>query len=62
MKRNGVLVLECLDHADPGSEGRFLSHMFDLMEVEHQYVEIRTRNQLISGGFNFELQHRYLTP
>ena len=48
MKRNGVLILECLDKSDPGSEGRFLSHMFDLMEVQHQYVEVRTKYQMIS--------------
>ena len=48
MKRNGVLILECLDQADPGSEGRFLAHMFDLMGVAHQYVEVRTRHQMIS--------------
>lgn len=51
MKRNaenGVLILECIDRSDPGSEGRFLSHMFDLMEVKSQYVEIRTPEQLLS--------------
>ena len=51
MKRNaekGVLILECIDHSDPGSEGRFLSHMFNLMKVKSQYVEVRTRKQLLS--------------
>lgn len=44
----GVLILECLDRSDPGSEGRFLSHMFDIMDVPSQYVEVRTPNQFIS--------------
>ena len=46
--RNGVLILECLDKADPGSEGQFLLHMFHLMHVNVQYVETRTKRQLLS--------------
>jgi len=42
-----VLILECSKESDPGSEGRFLSHMFNLMEIPHQYVEVRTKRQLI---------------
>lgn len=26
--KSGVLILECLGEADPGSEGQFLLHMF----------------------------------
>lgn len=44
---DGVLVLECIDKDDdPGSEGRFIAHMLSLMQVAHQYVEIRTKRQL----------------
>lgn len=46
--RDGVLILECLDEADPGSEGQFLLHMFDLMRVDAQYIEVRTKRQLLS--------------
>ena len=46
--KNGVLILECIDQSDPGSEGRFLSHMFDIMQVQSQYVEVRTSEQLLS--------------
>lgn len=45
---NGVLILECIDRPDPGSEGRFLSHMFDLMEVLSQYIEVRIPQQLLA--------------
>ena len=45
---DGVLIIECLDDGDPGSEGRFLAHMFKLMEVPHQYVEIHTRAQFLA--------------
>jgi hypothetical protein len=46
--RDGVLILECLGKSDPGSEGRFLSHMFDIMQVDSQYLEIRTKDQFLS--------------
>ena len=45
---NGVLILECIEQSDPGSEGRFLSHMFNLMEVKSQYVEVHTPAQILS--------------
>lgn len=48
MSVNGVLILECLDKRDPGSEGLFLSHMFDLMKVENQYVDVRTKEQFLN--------------
>jgi hypothetical protein len=55
----GVLILECLDNADPGSEGRFLSHMFNLMDVPSQYAEIRTKQQFIAmlGANPFDIVH-----
>jgi len=43
----GVLILECQDKGDPGSEGRFLAHMFDLMEIPNQYIEVRTKEQFL---------------
>lgn len=46
-RKHGVLIIECLKDSDPGSEGMFLSHMLGLMEVEHQYVEVRTSAQLV---------------
>ena len=48
MPEHGVLILECFDKADPGSEGLFLAHMFNLMHVDHQYVEVRTKRQFLS--------------
>jgi hypothetical protein len=58
---NGVLILECLDtkKGDPGSEGRFLVHMLNLMEVQNQYVEIRTKQQFSAmlGVNPFDVVH-----
>lgn len=47
-RKDGVLILECLGKSDLGSEGYFLAHMFDLMNVESQYVEVRTKYQLLA--------------
>lgn len=47
MRKRGVLIIECVDRKDPGSEGMCLAHMLDLMRVERQYVEVRTKKQLM---------------
>jgi hypothetical protein len=45
----GVLILECLGGGDPGSEGLFILHMLNLMEVPVQYSTVRTKQQLVQG-------------
>jgi len=59
MATRGVLILECLDGTDPGSEGLFLSHMFILMKVDYQYVEVRTKAQFLAllRTWPYELIH-----
>jgi hypothetical protein len=47
-RERGVFILECLDKKDPGSEGQFLAHMFRIMEVPYQYMEVRTREQFLA--------------
>src|SRR5688572_755211 len=47
-RKDGVLVIECRKKGDPGSEGRFLRHMFDLMQhVEYELVRASTKDQLL---------------
>lgn len=46
--KEGVLILECLSKSDPGSEDKFLSHLFSLMNVPHQYIEVHTRYQMLA--------------
>lgn len=48
MLKRGVLILECREKSDPGSEGEFLAKMFQLMGVDHQYVEVRTKRQFLA--------------
>jgi len=47
MKKEGVLILECLKESDPGSEGKFLAHMFNIMDVKHQYIEVENSYQFL---------------
>jgi hypothetical protein len=42
-----VLIVECLDKEDPGSEGNFLRHMFDLMEVKPTLVAVDSIQDLL---------------
>ena len=43
-----VLLVECLDKTDPGSEGQFLKHMLDIMKVASQYVQLQTKQQVLA--------------
>jgi hypothetical protein len=47
--KKGVQIIECLDDGDPGSEGRCLKHVFNLMEVESKYVRVETIVQLLKA-------------
>jgi len=46
--KRGVFILECRDQKDPGSEGRFLAHMFRLMAVPHQHIDVQTKEQFMA--------------
>ena len=43
-----VLIIECLDRTDPGSEGQFLTHMLNIMKVSSQYVQLQTKQQVLA--------------
>ena len=38
--QRGVEIIECLDKDDPGSEGRCLKHIFNLMEIKSNYSHV----------------------
>jgi hypothetical protein len=43
-----VLIIECQDNdEDPGSEGRFVKHLLNLMEVASHYRRARTKGQFL---------------
>jgi hypothetical protein len=46
--KHSVLIIECRDKFDdPGSEGRFIKHMLDLMGIENDYQPARSKAQFI---------------
>jgi hypothetical protein len=46
--KHSVLIIECADKGeDPGSEGRFIKHMLDLMDIENDYQPVRTKTQFM---------------
>lgn len=47
--KNGVHIIECLDGDDPGSEGRCLRHVFNLMEVPSKYEHVHSIKELVDA-------------
>lgn len=45
--KKGVLIIECLDKDDPGSEGRVLEEVFKLMQVESQRRRVASIEELL---------------
>ncbi len=46
-KSQSVLIIECLDPKDPGSEGDFLRHMFKLMQINCDHERINTQKEML---------------
>jgi hypothetical protein len=47
--KHGVQIIECLVSDDPGSEGRGLKNVFDLMEVESKLLRVDSIDQLLEA-------------
>ncbi|WP_165927328.1 hypothetical protein [Komagataeibacter saccharivorans] len=46
--RRSVLIIDCQDKGeDPGSEGKFIRHMLNLMGVANHYHSVRTKTQFL---------------
>ncbi|MCW4589182.1 CHAT domain-containing protein [Gluconacetobacter entanii] len=46
--RCSVLIIDCQDKGeDPGSEGKFIRHMLNLMGVANRYHSVRTKTQFL---------------
>lgn len=45
----GVCIVECLDKDDPGSEGRALKEIFNLMEVDSELVRVKSIFELFEA-------------
>jgi hypothetical protein len=44
-----VQIIECTAADDPGSEGRGLKHVFDLMEVESNLLRVKSIDQMLGA-------------
>src|SRR5207253_1593165 len=47
--KNGVRIIECRDRSDPGSEGRLLQEVFNLMDVPSELFLADSIKELISA-------------
>jgi hypothetical protein len=58
-RKHGVLILECRDGRDPGSEGRFMVHMLRLMGIKRRYEEVKTRKRFLEklAASPYEMVH-----
>lgn len=45
--KRGVRIIECLGNDDPGSEGKLLKHVFNLMEIESSYCHVSSIEDFI---------------
>lgn len=52
----GVGIIECLDKDDPGSEGRCLEHVFNLMEIDSAYSHVDSIDELLRSIAESEFQ------
>jgi hypothetical protein len=46
--KRGVCIIECIDSEDPGSEGRVLKEIFNLMQVDSVLVPVTSIKELFS--------------
>jgi hypothetical protein len=42
-----VFIIECMEKDDPGSEGRFVKHMLDLMQIPNCYRKAKDQAEFI---------------
>jgi len=59
--RRGVEIIECLDKDDPGSEGRCLKHIFNLMEIESNYSHVGSIDELLRAITESKFQYIHIS-
>lgn len=57
----GVGIIECLDKDDPGSEGRCLEHVFNLMEIDSAYSHVDSIDDLLRSIAESEFQYVHIS-
>lgn len=59
--KHGVQIIECIDKDDPGSEGRFLKHMFDLMRIDSTYTHVNSVDTFLKTIKNSKYDYIHIT-
>jgi hypothetical protein len=59
--KHGVLIIECLDENDPGSEGRVLEEVLKLMQVESKLVRVTSIKQLLAAIAKTGFKHVHIS-
>lgn len=59
--KNGVLIIECLEPHDPGSEGRILIEIFKLMEIESKLVRVSSIPQIVAALNGNKYKHVHIS-
>lgn len=59
--KDGVLIIECLDKDDPGSEGRLLKELFNLMQVASQRVRVASIDKLLEALADSAFRHVHIS-
>lgn len=57
----GVCIIECLDNDDPGSEGRVLKEVFNLMKVESKLIRVTSIDQLLAAVAKSPFEHIHIS-
>ncbi|OLF51777.1 hypothetical protein [Pseudomonas chlororaphis] len=56
----GVCIIECVCEDDPGSEGKVLKEIFNLMQVKSKLIRVRSIKQLLKALAQTEMTHVHI--
>lgn len=59
--KSGVCIVECVDPEDPGSEGRLLSEIFKLMQIEHELQQVNSPEELFDALAQTKMKHAHVS-
>ncbi|WP_442776173.1 hypothetical protein [Sphaerotilus montanus] len=59
--KHGVCIVECFDKSDPGSEGRVLKEIFNLMQIESVLVRVKSIENLFEQIAESEMKYVHVS-
>lgn len=57
----GVYIIECLDKNDPGSEGRMLKEVLNLMKVDSKLIRVTSIDKLLAAVAKSPFEHIHIS-